>query len=73
MPVASHAISDIAVEQPPPVCRYEAGVEVELVVEPSRVRPTDIPFLVADVRKTRKELGWKTGITLEETLRDMFN
>lgn len=52
---------------------HVAELEVELVVEPSRVRPTDIPHLVADVSKARKELGWKTGIALERTVRDMFD
>jgi GDP-4-dehydro-6-deoxy-D-mannose reductase len=53
------------------VCR-EAGVEAELEVEPSRVRATDIPYLVADVSKARKELGWEAEIPLESTIRDML-
>lgn len=51
----------------------EAGIEVELVAEPSRMRASDIPLLVADVSKAHKELGWEAGIPLEETLRNMFN
>lgn len=50
----------------------EADVEVELQVEPSRVRATDIPYLVADTGKAREKLGWETGIPLEETVRDML-
>ena len=52
--------------------RLEAGVEVDLVTEPSRERSTDIPYLVADASKARKELGWEAGISLEETVRDMM-
>lgn len=52
--------------------RQEAGVEVELTVEPSRVRATDIPYLVADTSKTRRELGWETSIPLQQTIRDML-
>ncbi len=51
----------------------EAGVEVELRTEASRVRSTDIPFLVADVSKAREELGWEARITLRRTVRDMLN
>lgn len=52
--------------------RREAGVKVNLTVEPTRVRATDIPYLVADASKVRRELGWKTEIPLEETIRDML-
>lgn len=53
--------------------REEAGLGVELEVEPSRVRATDIPYLVADVSKAREELGWEVEISLERTLRDMLD
>jgi GDP-4-dehydro-6-deoxy-D-mannose reductase len=51
----------------------EAGVEVELRVEPSRVRATDIPYLVADASKARSRLGWKAEIPLEKTVQDMLS
>lgn len=51
----------------------QSGVEVELRVEPSRVRATDIPHLVADVGKARVELGWEAKIPLQETVRDMLD
>jgi GDP-D-mannose dehydratase len=52
--------------------RQEAGVEVELTVEPSRVRATDIPYLVADTSKTHRELSWEAEIPLKKTIRDML-
>jgi len=52
--------------------RREAGVEVELAVEPSRVRATDIPYLVANVDKARSELGWEAEVPLANTVRDML-
>ena len=52
--------------------RREAAVEVELTVEPSRVRATDIPYLVAHVDKARSELGWEAEIPLKKTVRDML-
>lgn len=53
--------------------REEARQEVELKVEPSRVRATDIPYLVADPSKARSELGWEAETPLERTLRDMLD
>jgi GDP-4-dehydro-6-deoxy-D-mannose reductase len=52
--------------------RWEAGVEVELQVELSRTRATDIPYLVADTTKARRELGWEAEIPLGQTVSDMF-
>ena len=52
--------------------RRETAVEVELKVEPTRVRVTDIPYLVADSSKAHWELGWKAEIPLERTVRDML-
>jgi GDP-4-dehydro-6-deoxy-D-mannose reductase len=52
--------------------RREARVDVELSVEPSRVRARDIPYLVSDVSKTRRELGWEAKIPLEQTIQDML-
>lgn len=51
----------------------ETGAEVELSVEPSRVRRADIPYLVADVDKAGRELGWKTETPLRQTIRDMMD
>lgn len=51
----------------------ETGVEAELNVEPSRIRATDIPYLVANTSKARRELGWEARIPLERTVRDMLD
>ena len=47
-------------------------VRVTLEVEPSRVRSTDIPFLVGDASKARDAIGWVPDYTLEKTLQDML-
>jgi GDP-4-dehydro-6-deoxy-D-mannose reductase len=49
-----------------------AGIEVEVSTEPSRVRATDIPYLVADVGKARAGLGWEAEIPLKKTIEDML-
>jgi GDP-4-dehydro-6-deoxy-D-mannose reductase len=53
--------------------RQESEMEVKLLVDPSRVRATDIPYLVADVSKARRELGWRPEIPLRQTIRNMLD
>jgi GDP-D-mannose dehydratase len=52
--------------------RREARVEAKLEVESSRVRATDIPYLVADPSKAHRELGWEPEMPLGKTVRDML-
>lgn len=52
--------------------REQSDMEVELVVEPSRVRATDMDYLVANTERSRTELGWTTGIPLHQTVREML-
>lgn len=41
-------------------------------VDPARVRPVDLPFLVADASKLRHATGWEPGYSIEQTLADML-
>ena len=47
---------------------------VKLTVEqdPKRLRPADIPDLVADCSKIRARTGWRTTITVEQSLNDIL-
>jgi GDP-4-dehydro-6-deoxy-D-mannose reductase len=45
---------------------------VAVRVDPARVRPVDLPFLVADAGKLRGATGWEPGFTIERTLADML-
>ena len=49
-----------------------SGVDVEVRLDPERMRPSDIPSLVGDPRKLREATGWEPGISLEKTLRDLL-
>jgi GDP-4-dehydro-6-deoxy-D-mannose reductase len=53
------------------VCRT-TRVKVHLKTELSKVRATDIPYLVADVSKSYRELGWKAEIPLKHTIQKML-
>lgn len=44
--------------------------EIRVEVEPSRMRPVDVPVIEADISKLKACTGWKQKITLEETIQD---
>jgi GDP-4-dehydro-6-deoxy-D-mannose reductase len=48
----------------------EAAVEV--VPDPGRMRPVDIPLLVGDPRKLERATGWRAEIPLRTTLNDLL-
>jgi GDP-4-dehydro-6-deoxy-D-mannose reductase len=48
--------------------RRLSKVEVRVVTDPNKVRPLDVPSIIADISKVRK-LGWQPEIALEDTLR----
>lgn len=50
------------------LCRSKKEIRVE--VEPSRMRPVDVPVIEADISKLKACTGWEQKITLEETIQD---
>ena len=47
-----------------------AGVEIEVVRDPARLRPTATPILLGSNTKLTEQTGWGPTITLEDTVRD---
>ena len=43
-------------------------VNVEVRVDPERLRPADVPALIGDPSKLRADTGWEPRIPLEHTL-----
>lgn len=43
-------------------------VKIKVMTDPKRMRPSDVPTLVADATKFRKTTGWEPQIPLEVTL-----
>jgi len=41
--------------------------------DPARLRPSDIPELVGDASKLRRQTGWAPEYSLEQTLRDTLD
>ena len=48
----------------------EAKIEVKQ--DPSRLRPSDVPRLLGDCSKFKKDTGWQPTIPFETTLNDML-
>ncbi len=50
-----------------------SDVQVEVEIDPDRLRPSDVEVLLADSSKFRGETGWEPVIPLETTLSDLLD
>ena len=50
-----------------------AKKDIRVEVEPSRMRPVDVPVIEADISKHQACTGWRTEIPLEKTIEDTLN
>ena len=50
-----------------------AGIEVELKVDPDRLRPVDMPDLRGDGSKIREATGWSPSIPIADTLQSLLD
>jgi GDP-4-dehydro-6-deoxy-D-mannose reductase len=48
-------------------------VRVHIEVDPARVRPADVPFLVGDPSTIARDTGWRAEIPLDQTLDDVLH
>jgi GDP-4-dehydro-6-deoxy-D-mannose reductase len=48
-------------------------VKVRIEIEEARLRPSDVPILLADASKFVRLTGWKPRIPFEQTLRDLLD
>src|SRR3954465_9459625 len=53
--------------------RSLARAPVAVRVDPGRVRPVDLPLLIADASKLRAATGWEPRFSIEQTLADMLD
>lgn len=51
---------------------YSSSENVEVKIDPQKLRKADIPLLLGDNHKIRKETGWKPEIPLEQTLQSLL-
>jgi GDP-4-dehydro-6-deoxy-D-mannose reductase len=50
-----------------------ARVDVDVQLDPSRLRPSDVPVLLGDCSKFRAETGWAPRIAFERTMADLLD
>ncbi|MDH3216617.1 MAG: GDP-mannose 4,6-dehydratase [Candidatus Krumholzibacteria bacterium] len=50
-----------------------SDAKIEVKQDPSRLRPSDVPRLLGDCSKFRKDTGWKPEIPFETTLADILD
>jgi GDP-4-dehydro-6-deoxy-D-mannose reductase len=48
-------------------------VPIQIVVDPARFRPVDVPVVVGSAEKLRRATGWTPEIPLDRTLDDLLN
>lgn len=48
-------------------------VRIEVEQDPSRMRPSDVPILLADNSRFRQATGWQPQIPFEQTMKDLLN
>ena len=46
--------------------------EIEVVQEPARLRPTDVPVVVSDCSKFRERTGWRATVSLRDSLESVL-
>lgn len=49
-----------------------SAIPLEVEQEPARLRPSDVPIVVSDCAKIRKQTGWRPQISIEQSLRDVL-
>jgi GDP-4-dehydro-6-deoxy-D-mannose reductase len=49
-----------------------SNVKIEVEVDPARLRPSDVPVLLGDCSKFRRDTGWTPEIPFEKTLSDIM-
>lgn len=50
----------------------KSHAEIEVRVDPARLRPIDVPIIEPDLQKTYGATGWRAEIPLEDTIEDML-
>lgn len=50
----------------------QSGLSVEVVTDPARLRPVDLPVVRGSAELLRRLTGWRPSIPLESTLRDVW-
>jgi GDP-4-dehydro-6-deoxy-D-mannose reductase len=47
------------------------GKELPYSHDPKRLRPSDVPYLIGDSSKFRKQTGWQPELTIQDAMTDL--
>ncbi len=50
-----------------------SDIEIDVRVDPARLRPVDVPEIRGDSSKLHRDTGWQPKLTFEDTLRDVLS
>jgi GDP-4-dehydro-6-deoxy-D-mannose reductase len=64
-PISLHSILDLLLSF--------SDRSIDVLVDPGKLRKTDIPMMVADISKVKAETGWAPRIPLESTLKNLLD
>ncbi|MEO0182406.1 MAG: GDP-mannose 4,6 dehydratase, partial [candidate division WOR-3 bacterium] len=49
------------------------NLDLEIVPDPARMRPSDVELLIGSYEKFHAATGWEPSIPLEQTLKDLLD
>ncbi len=49
------------------------NIKIEIKQDPARLRPSDVPILLGDCSKFKRQTGWQPAISFEQTLKDLLD
>ncbi|WP_246681802.1 GDP-mannose 4,6-dehydratase [Mesorhizobium sp. B1-1-1] len=50
----------------------QSGIDIDVVADPARFRPNDIPVMCGDATNARDRLNWRPLVPFEQTIADVF-
>ena len=51
----------------------QSTTQISVRTDPTRLRPSDIPVIEADIKKLQETIRWKPEIKLQQTLLETLN
>lgn len=63
----------IAIEDILGIILRNSSVDIKVEVDPTKLRPVDVPIIEADITKVHEATGWQPKISLEQTIQETLN
>lgn len=63
----------IAIEQILQMIVSKSALDIQIEIDPEKLRPVDVPIIEADTQKLVQTTGWKREISLEQTIQETLD